>query len=304
MIDIQTSDRYRSRSANPVLSIERQTPSASHSLAYLAGDFSCAVVSIRNKEREEFSYQLKEHRFCYNLSGGTRETIIINNGRQDFRGADEPGMLTVLPSGSDRRSVLFGSDLRILRFEMCADSFAARAQRAFRSQKQLPIMPMDNSCHSRLAQLAKEMARSLVCGAETIHFEFLAETLVHSVLTASGHRKKPDSVWGLQPRALTRVVDYVYAHLDRRIRLNELAAEAGLAPSPFIRALRASTGRTPGQLVRDIRMDRAKSMLRDDQHSVSQIFVALGYATHSQFSAAFRKAVAVTPSDYRKRYRT
>ncbi|WP_193743521.1 AraC family transcriptional regulator [Tateyamaria sp. ANG-S1] len=304
MIGIQTSNRYKPRSTSRLLSIEQQTSSVSRSLAHIADDFSCAVVSIRNTGQEEFSYQLRGHRFCYNLAGGTRDTVIFKNGRQAFRGADEPGMLTVLPSGSDRRSVLHTPDLRFLRFEICAESFAARAQSAFTSQRRLSITPMDNGNHARLVQLAKEMTRSLACGAETIHFEFLAEMFVHNVLTMSGHRKTSASVWGLQPRALARVVDYTYAHLDRRIRLEELAAEAGLAPSPFIRALRSSTGRTPGQLVRDIRMDRAKSMLRDDRHSVSQIFVSLGYATHSQFSAAFRKAVAVTPSDYRKRHRT
>ena len=79
-----------------------------------------------------------------------------------------------------------------------------------------------------------------------------------------------------------------------------LASEAGLSAMPFIRAFRASTGRTPGQFVTAARMERAKDLLKDTDLSIFDVAVRVGYKTHSHFSAAFRGAVGTTPIDYRK----
>ncbi len=145
------------------------------------------------------------------------------------------------------------------------------------------------------------MRESLFRSHDVLSLDLLAASFVRVVLARSGYRDASRSVWGLDARALMRVRDYIYGHLDGAVRLEALADEAGLGPMPFIRAFRASTGRTPGQFLAAARMARAKELLLDVDLSVFDVAVRVGYKTHSHFSAAFRGAVGATPTAYRRR---
>ncbi len=53
------------------------------------------------------------------------------------------------------------------------------------------------------------------------------------------------------------------------------------------------------QLLQSIKSTLAKKYLRDDQLSILQIALLLGYGDHSSFSAAFKSWNAMSPSEYR-----
>jgi AraC family transcriptional regulator len=59
-------------------------------------------------------------------------------------------------------------------------------------------------------------------------------------------------------------------------------------------------GRTPHAWLTEQRMTRARRFLSDPDMSISEIAVAVGYATPSAFSASFRRIVGMTPSDFRR----
>lgn len=94
-----------------------------------------------------------------------------------------------------------------------------------------------------------------------------------------------------------RVTEYIEAHLPDRIRLATLAALARLSPYHFSRAFKQSFGMPPHRYHVGRRVERAKALLAE--WPVTDVAFAVGYAETSSFSAAFRRATGLSPSQYR-----
>ena len=105
---------------------------------------------------------------------------------------------------------------------------------------------------------------------------------------------------GLARWQLRRVTDYMQAHLDKPIGLDKLAALVGLSRYHFCTAFRISTGLTPHVWLTRQRMMLAQRLLNDPHLSISEIALAVGYATPSAFAATFRRTVGKTPRSFRR----
>ncbi|MGD9925499.1 MAG: helix-turn-helix transcriptional regulator [Pseudorhodoplanes sp.] len=105
---------------------------------------------------------------------------------------------------------------------------------------------------------------------------------------------------GLARWQLRRVSDYMLAHIDRSIGLEELAAQVGLSRFHFCTAFRLSTGVTPHAWLTGQRMMLARRLLADPNVPISEIALSVGYATPSAFSATFRRNTGVTPRMFRR----
>ncbi|KPF72493.1 hypothetical protein IP88_09835 [alpha proteobacterium AAP81b] len=104
----------------------------------------------------------------------------------------------------------------------------------------------------------------------------------------------------LTPWRLKKVVDYVDAHLDGEIGLADMAAVAGLSAFHFSRVFKLATGTSPYHYVRDRRLERARALLSGDHMSIAELALACGFANQSHFTAAFTKAMGVSPGRYRR----
>ena len=105
---------------------------------------------------------------------------------------------------------------------------------------------------------------------------------------------------GLSPAALRRVQLFVESRLDQPLHMADLAARAGLSVSHFARAFRTTTAMTPRAFVEQRRVARAKALIEKTDHPLADIAAATGFATQSQFTTAFRRAVGFTPAVYRR----
>lgn len=103
----------------------------------------------------------------------------------------------------------------------------------------------------------------------------------------------------LSPRQIRAVQAYVEDHLEGTITLAELAGAAGLSAFHFLRAFKQSTGVTPGKYVLERRMERARLLLRDDNASVAEVGLRVGFEHACHFTRAFRRSVGMAPSMFR-----
>lgn len=108
----------------------------------------------------------------------------------------------------------------------------------------------------------------------------------------------------LAPHRLRRVCDYVEANLESGLGLEALAREACLSPHHFARAFKAAIGLPPHQFVTVRRVERAKSLLRNERLSLAAIALACGFSSQPHFTRIFNRIVGVTPGVYRARRRT
>jgi len=57
---------------------------------------------------------------------------------------------------------------------------------------------------------------------------------------------------------------------------------------------------SPGELIKQARLNWAKSLLEKEEGSISDIAFTVGFASLAHFSHAFKKVFGQTPSKYRE----
>ena len=90
------------------------------------------------------------------------------------------------------------------------------------------------------------------------------------------------------------------ANVHRTPAIDRLAASIGLSTTHFYRIFREHTGLSPYQYHLQLRINRAKVMLRGTTRDLKQIAVALGFECPFHFSKLFKKKTGLSPSDWRR----
>lgn len=135
-----------------------------------------------------------------------------------------------------------------------------------------------------------------------LYLDSLSNVLAVNLLrqhTASKPRL-PTYEGGLPPRQLSQVLDYVDTHLDRNIRLADLAQLLDLSPFHFSRLFKQSIGATPHQYLKQQRIEHAKRLLKKTDQLIVDIALECGFNSHSHLSKQFRQLTGMTPKAYRK----
>jgi transcriptional regulator GlxA family with amidase domain len=84
--------------------------------------------------------------------------------------------------------------------------------------------------------------------------------------------------------------------------VQQMQALSGLAERTFKRRFMQATGMTPLDYVHTVRLEEAKQMLESTDLPVEAIALEVGYQDASFFGRLFRRKVALTPAQYRKRF--
>ncbi|UZK66658.1 helix-turn-helix domain-containing protein [Sphingomonas sp. M1-B02] len=107
-----------------------------------------------------------------------------------------------------------------------------------------------------------------------------------------------DDGW-LHPRALSRVIERIGSDPAMCVSLQDLAAEAGLGVSAFIRAFRGSVGVTPAAFARRMRLERAAQLLQRTDLPVGEIALLCGFSSAWHFIGVFSAGRGTTPARWR-----
>ena len=119
-------------------------------------------------------------------------------------------------------------------------------------------------------------------------------------LTTLGARPPEPRRGGLAPWAERRCREYLRDHLADDVTLAELAAVARLSPFHLARMFKISTGLPPHAYQRRLRCERAQALLRETDLPVTEIALAVGYATPQAFARMFLAETGATPSAWRR----
>jgi transcriptional regulator GlxA family with amidase domain len=103
------------------------------------------------------------------------------------------------------------------------------------------------------------------------------------------------------PRALDAAA-LAFAHIDRPVRFQTIAAQAAMTPCAFSRFFATKIGITFSALLRLLRMERAAEQLAAYDRTISDVAERTGYQSCCTFSRAFKDVVGETPSEYRRRF--
>jgi AraC family transcriptional regulator len=104
---------------------------------------------------------------------------------------------------------------------------------------------------------------------------------------------------GLSERQLLQILDYIHEHLHKDIKLIDLAGLLGISQFHFSHLFKQSLGTTPYQYLLQQRVERAKQLLKQNNHSIMEIAFLCGFNSHSHLSKQFRQLAGMTPKAYR-----
>lgn len=94
-------------------------------------------------------------------------------------------------------------------------------------------------------------------------------------------------------------VDARYA--DPELSLGSVCHHVAMSTSYFSTLFKTHTGRTFVEYLTQVRMERAKALLKLTGKKSSEIAYEIGYADPHYFSGAFKKHAGMTPTEYRQR---
>ena len=139
------------------------------------------------------------------------------------------------------------------------------------------------------------------CPAGTVFVERIGAALSVYLAHRSNWNSPNGNVLGgrLASPRFTRVVEYIRAHLDRNIHIDELADAVGLSVFHFAKLFKRITGSSPHQYILHTRLERATELLRNTQLSLNEIALQAGFADQSHLTNVFRRINGVTPSRFR-----
>lgn len=136
-----------------------------------------------------------------------------------------------------------------------------------------------------------------------LHCDSLLVVLLGELLDTAERATTRQLRGGLAPWQVARVTDYIDAHLDEDVQLNELSALIGLSPSHVCRTFKQSTGLPPHAWQLQRRIERACELLTSSDQSITDIALAVGYSGPNQLARLFGKTFDMSPGEYRRRRR-
>jgi len=144
-----------------------------------------------------------------------------------------------------------------------------------------------------LELLEREHGAGLCAGIESrlMHKRRRDELLPDQMLLA-----QPPS----QDEGLAHVIQMMEAHVEEPIRISALAERAALSQRSLERKCRHAFGRTPAQVYLDVRLERARRILRHSDLSVRDVAVSCGFTSIPYFCRAYKAHYGVAPGSDRK----
>jgi AraC-like DNA-binding protein len=100
--------------------------------------------------------------------------------------------------------------------------------------------------------------------------------------------------------ALRRAHDLIDLRYADPLNLDDLAREAGYSRFHFARAFATAYGETPRAYLTRRRLERAKTLLRSANLTVTEVCFTVGFDSLGSFSSLFRRVVGQTPSGYQR----
>jgi len=99
-----------------------------------------------------------------------------------------------------------------------------------------------------------------------------------------------------------RFIDIVRDELGNAdLNIDGIASKLGIGRSQFYRKIKALTNYSPVELLRKLRLEKARELLTSTDRTVSEIAYEVGFSAPAYFTRVYREAYGETPTELRER---
>ncbi|PIQ97085.1 MAG: hypothetical protein COV67_06135 [Nitrospinae bacterium CG11_big_fil_rev_8_21_14_0_20_56_8] len=162
------------------------------------------------------------------------------------------------------------------------------AGRHFRNSLLFAVQELDGLFNSMDGNI---LARNL----ETL----LLNQIVHSLPNAHTDALQFGSIQAAVPYHVKRAREYMHAHVDQPIQLEDLSRYAGCSIRTLQTAFRNSLGSSPMGYLKSVRLERIRQELLNapPNESVAKLALKWGFAHNGNFAKAYKAKFGVLPSE-------
>lgn len=142
---------------------------------------------------------------------------------------------------------------------------------------------------TKLTQINDELVRTN--SEQTKIFEIVSQKSKYSENEATSPKSNEE-------KTLQKAIDYINEHInDETLTVESLSSHANYSSVQLYRIIKTLTELTPNDLIKTIRLQKAKEMLITGKYSVSDVCYQVGFHDPKYFSKCFKDYYTVLPSD-------
>ncbi|QPQ30290.1 AraC family transcriptional regulator [Lysinibacillus sp. JNUCC 51] len=179
--------------------------------------------------------------------------------------------------------------------------FSSKYVLPYITSNRLPYVKLSDQLAQKIGFLAKLLQEQAVFYELKVWRELLViwETILsQSMLT----EEILDPAIIVQHDRAKEMLDYLHAHYQEKISLENLAAHVFLSRAECSRFFKKMVGMTPFTYLLYYRLRKSMELLRDSEQSITTIATTTGFSTVSYYIEKFKKYTGYSPHVYRKQF--
>ncbi|MFP4698476.1 MAG: helix-turn-helix domain-containing protein [Eubacteriales bacterium] len=129
----------------------------------------------------------------------------------------------------------------------------------------------------------------------------LSKIIVHQIIRDILHLEKEDLNY-IESNDIENIIEYIHQNYGEKLVIGELSTLINMSESHFIRKFKKEMDVTPMEYIINLRIEKAKKLLRSGTKNITEIALQCGFNSASHFSASFQKQMGRTPTEYQSDY--
>jgi two-component system response regulator YesN len=101
-------------------------------------------------------------------------------------------------------------------------------------------------------------------------------------------------------QAIQKAVNYMNQNYEKKLTIDEIAQAVYLSPCYLSRIFKQSLGCTLMEYLTQIRVEKAKTMLKNPKYNIMQVAEENGFEDPGYFTRVFKKIEGITPSRFKQ----
>jgi transcriptional regulator GlxA family with amidase domain len=131
----------------------------------------------------------------------------------------------------------------------------------------------------------------------------VAEQFIHPQIRRQEDHQRLDihSRYGIDSPKLVEIIQLMEGALEHPLDMQQMSEQAGLSTRQIERLFREQNGTSPKAFYLNLRLERARTLLRQTLNPISSVALECGFGSTSHFSHAYRRIFGMSPTDERHR---
>ena len=111
--------------------------------------------------------------------------------------------------------------------------------------------------------------------------------------------RKSSDLLAVNHKGVANSLRFIWEHCHEPISVKDLVGVAAMSRRGLHKAFLENIGRTPGQELQRVRIERAKRLLLESDHKVEIVAGMCGFQSANSFCVAFKQATGMSPKQFR-----